>query len=361
MNILKLALNTYLLKREPISLIHFVTHKCNARCKHCFIDFRNEASSDELSISEIERLTKKMGGSLYNVNLTGGEPFLRKDIFEIVSLYCKNTSAEIINITTNGTYTDAVRDLIERFRSAKFKQKLMFSISIDNFEPAHDDNRGVKGIYSNALKTYKLIESYEDRQIVGTISITVTPHNHCTVTGLYRHLRRQGVKSFFPILIREEGAVRNIENKPAILAAWSKLQAQIKADRLEGMGDDPKGIYSKARSDLINKILPEIYLTKRYVCHCSAGTLFGVIRPNGDVLPCEVLDSRNLGNLRDYDMDFMKLWNSEKSGQWRRDLKKNRCSCSFECAWSVNIASNIKFIPRLLFHILENISWKRRR
>lgn len=366
MNLIKLVLNTYFQKKEPVSLIHFVTHRCNARCKHCFIDFDNNALfNNELSLSEIEQLTKKLGGNLFNINLTGGEPFLRKDIFEIVSLYCRNTPVEVINIATNGVYTDAVRVLIEKFKESKLKKKLMFSIAIDNFEVLHDNNRNVKGLYANAVKTYKLIESYKDTQIVGTIAITITPYNYENVIALYHYLKKQGIKSFFPILMREEGIVKNVEKKNEILEAYDKLTTLIKVDqfkaRTAGMGNDLKGSYLKARTNLMNKILLRTYIAKKFICYCSAGTLFGVIYANGDVFPCEILNNYNLGNLRDYDMDFMKLWDNNKSRQWRDHLKKSRCSCSFECAWSVNIISNIKFMPQLLFYLCRNIRWKRKK
>ena len=82
--------NIYFLKNEPISLVHFITNRCNARCSFCFIDFDNpETFKGELSLEEIDTLTKNLGKSLMNVNFTGGEPFARKDIVDIAKLYIK--------------------------------------------------------------------------------------------------------------------------------------------------------------------------------------------------------------------------------------------------------------------------------
>ena len=71
-NIGKVLSNVYLKKKTPISLIHFLTNRCNARCSFCFIDFDNPKTfAGELSLQEIDKMTKNMGGTLLNVNFTG--------------------------------------------------------------------------------------------------------------------------------------------------------------------------------------------------------------------------------------------------------------------------------------------------
>ena len=63
----------------------------------CFADFDDPNTfKGELTLDEIEKLTKSFGSSLLNVNLTGGEPFARKDIIDIYILYIKNTTIQSI-------------------------------------------------------------------------------------------------------------------------------------------------------------------------------------------------------------------------------------------------------------------------
>ena len=84
-------------RKEPISLVHFVTNRCNARCSFCFIDFDDPKTfSHELTLDEIDKLTKNLGKSLLNVNLTGGEPFARKDLTEIAKKYLTNSTIQSI-------------------------------------------------------------------------------------------------------------------------------------------------------------------------------------------------------------------------------------------------------------------------
>ena len=82
--------NVYLRKKSPISLIHFLTNRCNARCSFCFIDFDNPNSfKNELTLDEIDKLTKNLGNTLLNVNFTGGEPFARKVKYNLKSIAWK--------------------------------------------------------------------------------------------------------------------------------------------------------------------------------------------------------------------------------------------------------------------------------
>ena len=103
--------NVYFKKTEPVSIVHFLTNRCNARCSFCFIDFDDPNTfKNELSLGEIDKFTKSLGKSLLNVNLTGGEPFARKDIIEIAKLYIKNTTVQSIYITTNASLPDRVEN-----------------------------------------------------------------------------------------------------------------------------------------------------------------------------------------------------------------------------------------------------------
>ena len=100
-NLLRVINNIYFKKKEPVSLVHFITNRCNARCSFCFIDFNNpNAFKNELTLNEINKLTKSMGKSLLNVNLTGGEPLLQVDSNLLRGLKKKNFT---VALETNGT------------------------------------------------------------------------------------------------------------------------------------------------------------------------------------------------------------------------------------------------------------------
>ena len=124
-------INMWLTQKEPISLVHFVTNRCNARCSFCFIDFDNEdIFKNELSLDEINILTKNLGKSIVNVNFTGGEPFARKDLIDIAECYCNNTSIQSIYITTNGSLPERVENFAKTITQKYPEITLSISISI---------------------------------------------------------------------------------------------------------------------------------------------------------------------------------------------------------------------------------------
>ena len=113
-NLIRTVNNIILKKNEPISLVHFVTNRCNARCSFCFIDFDDPKTfQGELTLNEIDLLTKNLGKSLLNVNLTGGEPFARSDLVEIAKKYLLNTTIQSIYITTNASLPDRIKKFAE--------------------------------------------------------------------------------------------------------------------------------------------------------------------------------------------------------------------------------------------------------
>ena len=63
-------------------------------------------------------------------------------------------------------------------------------------------------------------------------------------------------------------------------------------------------------------------LKPHYISMCFAGRLFGVITANGDIFPCEILESKKLGNLREKNMDFQQLWDSKENSNIRSIIKK---------------------------------------
>ena len=109
-----------------------------------------------------------------------------------------------------------------------------------------------------------------------------------------------------------------------------------------------------AKNIILNQIIRSTYLKPKYIVPCAAASLFAVIYANGDVYPCEILNNP-LGNLRKYGMDFMRLWDTREVKECRVFIRNTRCNCVYGCAWTINIISNLVFLPRLVYNFVKQI------
>lgn len=347
--------NLYFLKNRPFSLVHFITEHCNARCEHCFLDFSNRGNfKEELSLKEIVELTKSLNGTLYNVNLTGGEPFLRNDFFEIAEAYFHNAGVKSAYISTNGMFTEKIKEFIDRFVKAKIRGKIIFSISVDNFEALHDKNRNVPGLFKNALRSFYLIKKYNSPDILANLGITIGEHNYHNLIDFYHCLRENNIDDFVIFPVREEGRIKNInpQEKKEIAQIYAKLSQLIFWDPVR---KNKKSLFQallNSKNIILNQIIRDTYLKPRFISYCTAASLFYVIRSNGEVYPCEILDAP-LGNLRDFNMDFSKFLKTQKVKNCRKYVINSKCHCIYPCVWTVNILSKPNFLPGLFYYTLK--------
>ena len=354
MSTVGLVTNVHLTRRHPVSLVHFVTRRCNARCSFCFIDFDHpDPVSSELTVDEIDRLTRTVGPHLQNVNITGGEPFLRGDMLDIARSYYDNTGIRSIYITTNGALTSRIVPFAKAVAEEYPDRKLIISLSVDSFPEEHDRIRKINGLFDKVMHTYHALNDLGG-PVMANVAITVSHENHAIVPALYEDLiTRHGVQAITAIIVRDEGVYAvPADHKVAILDAYRQLTGNIKRDLRSGRlgGYDASSLQGRLmnrKNDLMFDIVADTYTDPHYISPCHAGRLFGIVDVDGTVYPCEVLD-RPLGNLRDYDMDFGRLWRDRAAREATAWIRDTNCNCTYECAWSFNILGNLRYQPSLI-------------
>jgi MoaA/NifB/PqqE/SkfB family radical SAM enzyme len=107
-------------------------------------------------------------------------------------------------------------------------------------------------------------------------------------------------------------------------------------------GADVVNAMKNIRQDIISRTVK----TNEYQLPCYAANLSAVIYAGGDVYPCEILEE-NLGNLRDVDYDFKKIWFSERTEQVRRDIREGKCFCTFENFLTNSVLFTPKMLPKV--------------
>ena len=357
-NNISLFNNLAITKKNPVSLVHFVTNRCNARCSFCFINFDDPLTfKGELDIDEIDKMTKSLGPNLQNVNLTGGEPFARKDFVEIANCYFKNTDIRSIFITSNGSLPDRVENFLKVLSKDYSDRSVMLSFSIDGLPEEHNRIRKIKNLFESTIKCYNIVNNfYPFAQ--ANVAITISHENHQVVPELYETLiEKYGVKSFTIGIVRDEGVYRiPIKHKTAIHKAYKKMTKKVledvKSGRLNAWNKQSiQGRMMNEKNSIIYDVIADTYMEPKYITPCMAGSLFGVIEANGKVRPCEILED-SYGNIRDYDYNFMDLWSNKIAKQNRDWIKSSKCNCHYDCAWSFNILGNLKFQKKLILPAL---------
>ena len=354
--------NIVIKKKNPASLVHFVTNRCNARCSFCFIDFDNpDTFKHELTLDQISELTKNLGKDIVNVNFTGGEPFARKDLFDIAKLYISNSNIDSIYITTNGSLPGRVEEFIKNVISLKQDIELSFQISLDALPEKHNEVRKIKDLYSSCIKTYNLIKNFNLSNVSSTVGITVSEENCENIEQIYLYFKnKENINNIKCILVRDEGVYKTPENiKKKIFIAYNWLTNKIiedqKSDNIKNYNTNSfQGKIHNKKDEICYSNIKKIYKNNTYISPCHASSLFGVIMPNGDVFPCEILKHDKIGNLKDYNMNFMKLWNSYENKQIKNKILSSKCKCTYECGMSFNIAGNYRYYPQLIGSLLKN-------
>ena len=360
-NIAHVLKNLHFTKNEPISLVHFVTNRCNARCSFCFIDFDDPNTfKGELTLEEIEKLTKNLGKSLLNVNLTGGEPFARKDLIDIAKSYLRNSTIQSIYVTTNASLPDRVEKFAKEISLFSPETEMSFQISIDDLPSNHDRVRKIKNLFDSCIDTYRRLKNLNSK-INPVVSITVTHENCDDIEKIFNYLHKDcKIDSIKCAIVRDEGVYTTpSEKKKKIFEAYdwltNKLKEKIKEKEI--LNYNPKSIQGKLhkRKDIISwEMIKKMYLEPKYISPCHAGGLFGIIAANGTVYPCEILEKKILGDLRKNDMNFMKIWKGQKTKEVKDFIKKTNCNCTYECALTYNILGNLRYQPSLIRSIFNS-------
>ena len=146
----------------PPFLIFFVTSKCNLKCKHCFYWENMGDSTSDLTFNEFESVSNQLG-KLYNLLLSGGEPFLREDLVEICEIFCRNNRVQKLSIPTNGFMPDVIYNCVKQILSNCPEQSLDIQLSMDGLKDYHDNLRGRKGSFDRVLETYKLLGGLKNK------------------------------------------------------------------------------------------------------------------------------------------------------------------------------------------------------
>ncbi|MDO8513268.1 MAG: radical SAM protein [bacterium] len=176
---------------NPLSLCWQVTRRCNYHCDFCL---SGEQDSTELSLGDIKSIVDVLAeANLVRIDFTGGEPFLRPDICDILN-YASDRGIETL-VTSNGSIWN------QKIAQTILETKTLLLISLDGDEEVHDRSRG-EGAYRRAVESMKL---YRDAGVPLRINYLVRKDNLDKIDYIYQLAKALGVDRLFYILIAPQG------------------------------------------------------------------------------------------------------------------------------------------------------------
>lgn len=301
-----------------------VTYRCNARCSMCNRYKAPSKPEEEISIETIKKLPQ-----MYFTNITGGEPFIRTDLKDIVrELYKKS---DRIVISTNGFFTERIIDLCKEFPNIGIR------ISIEGLEHTNDVIRGIPNGYQKGYQTLKKLRKMGMKDV--GFGMTVQDKNAADLIPLYHISNKMGMEFATASLHNSFYFVETkniIRNRPKVAKHFEKLiNALLKSK-------SPKKWF---RAYFNHGLINYIYGQKRLLpCDMSFNTFF--IDPYGDVMPCNGTEDKEvMGNLNIQAWD--ELWNSPEAEQVRRKVR----GCSRNC-WMIGSVS-----PAMHKYIWKPAAW----
>lgn len=324
---------------KPIYMILGLTYDCNSFCRTCFNwEQLRKNKEHELSFDEIEKTLAGLDDLLFVV-MSGGEPFLRRDLPEICEVLSTRNNAKQITIPTGAIASNLIeksaRSILEKCPSTQ----IVVNLSIDHVGEKHDYLRGVPGNYEKARTTYaKLIPLRNEFP-----NFTVNVHT-CLCTWNADDLEEftAAVKRDFPEIsfhsfemLRGDQPDKSIQ--PISIERYRELLPFLEQYWSTYENYDGFLRFVKVYSRQVElRVLEE----ETQVTPCYAGTISGVLDARGEVQLCELRDP--VGNVRDTGYDFAKLWHSAEADRQRDSIAAKECHCTHSCFMS----SSLVFQPR---------------
>lgn len=300
-----------LVKNPRLRLVHFeITGNCNMKCVHCYQKKYLHQPQNEISFKEIQNLILEMRKlQVEEIGISGGEPFMRTDIFDIIKFFEDNEIA-VSSIFTNGLLLN--KKIIENL--LKCRSNFSLFVSLDAIKPDSMKFRGFNSIQGKKVlqRALKNIRIATEAGIPISVNTMVTKENIKDIYQMYDYLREIGVKGWRLGVPKRTGNFRECYFKFAlsweeVLDVYLKIIQYHTEIEQKLQQDFNFQIEYLFRKELFENI--ELLSENAYVCDYEEKRQSCCIKPNGDVTSCAFYPY-SLGNIRKYSLET--IWYSKE-------------------------------------------------
>ncbi|MCX8206986.1 MAG: radical SAM protein [Methanothrix sp.] len=285
------------------------TGACNLSCSYCRASAERAPSADELSTAEIKRLIGEIAPLGAMLIVSGGEPLLRSDVFE-VARYAADSGVRV-SLASNGTLITP--EIVDRILLSGISR---VSISLDGARAETNDATRGRGSFNMALRGMRALSGRVEFQI----NMTVTPGNIDELESLLELAEREGAAAVHIFFMVPTGRGRAVDS----------ISPEMQRSLLERIVSEERSIEIRPTcAPQYRRVLVEKGLSQEHSAGgCIAGIRFVFISRTGDVFPCGYFPV-SAGSIRE--RSFSEIWSSSPllNDLRERKLKGGCGSCSY--------------------------------
>ena len=305
-----------------------------------------QALDTELSIDEIRKIACSLDHPV-SLSLTGGEPFLRKDLTEIIRAFYEGCGTREVGIATNGTFEATTVETVSSVLEQGFLSNLSVQISLDGLEKVHDAIRGINGAFKKAMSTLKALNKIRKRypNFYLKTALSIQKRNITELEKFVEYLLPLNIPLRFNIVRGGGFGVFDLpKNASSGFDPRDEGSSFLSLDEiknayvwLKNKSDKSLFHFWPARQQKIWELSIKMLEEGRSEMPCYANTMESVLYANGDVAFCEL--SKTYANIREYNYDFRRIWKIEEADRMRKLI--GRCCCIHGC----NLTTGLTFDP----------------
>jgi radical SAM protein with 4Fe4S-binding SPASM domain len=303
----------------PEDVLLVLTYRCNSRCVMCGIWEGDQSGKGELTPEEYAKI---LPDTLRDINLTGGEVFLRNDLPEVVAAVRSAVPKARIVISTNGLQPRRTEKMLPQI--LKTDPGIGFAISIDGEEGVHDKVRGIRGGWQKAYDTVKLIQAagVTNLRIAFTATVTEVADNTAHLGKIYDLARRTGVEFTCAVAHNSDHYFKTSANNGVNVEELARQLDYVAGNELRS-----RRLKSWLRAYFHKGLVEHVRANVRPT-PCEAGHTSFMIDPRGDVYPCNILNLP-VGNVRE--TPFEEIWRSQRMEAARDVVRQCNQPCWMVC------------------------------
>ncbi|MGQ0743376.1 MAG: radical SAM/SPASM domain-containing protein [Acidimicrobiales bacterium] len=335
----------------PVNVTVSANYRCNFKCLTCNVYDRKVT---ELTTEEWTRVFESMGSTPTWMTFSGGEPFLRRDLPDIILAATRICQPAVVNVPTNGWFTKRVITGVERICAGSPDTQVVINLSMDHHVPhRHDEIRAAPGSYERLLATLAGLRALNLPNLTVGIHTVVSNQNEDDFPEVARGLAALGADSYIAEPAEERVELQTIGT--GITPRSSKF-GNAAAAVLEVEKGAADGVIARVarsvRGEYYDRVTRFLDGEETAMPTCQAGFLSVHLVADGDVWSCCVI-SRSFGNLRDHDFDFKKVWFGPKAEEFRSWMRSRRCACPLANAAYTNLLAEPAAAARIAINMVR--------